>query len=98
MLSLKVCGESLRNVTHERAIQVLRQTPPVVKLVILREEAELLHDGNVYDTITVDLVKKPGRGLGFSIVGRSSGIFVSDVVRDCFLNSFSSTFLRCRSS
>ena len=79
--NLKVCGQSLRNVTHEMAIQTLRQTPPVIKLVILREETDVLSDAKVFDTVVVNLVKKPGQGLGFSIIGRSSGVFISEVVR-----------------
>jgi len=78
---VQVCGESLRNVTHEMAIQILRQTPPVIKLVILREESDVLGDSNAFDTVVVNLVKKVGQGLGFSIVGRSSGVFISEVVR-----------------
>jgi multiple PDZ domain protein len=75
-----VCGESLRHTSHERAIQILRQTPSVVKLVVLRE-VEVLGDSDMYDTISVDLVKKRNAGLGFSIVNRPSGIFISDLVR-----------------
>lgn len=77
----KVNGEDLRNVTHERAIQVLRQTPPVVQMVVFRDGSPL-KDEDLYDTLTVEMVKKPGRGLGFSIVGKQSGsgVFIADFV------------------
>lgn len=74
-------GEDLRNVTHDRAIQILRQTPSVVRMVVFRD-GSLLKDEDLYDTLTVEMVKKPGRGLGFSIVGRQhdSGVFIADLV------------------
>ena len=74
--------EDLRYVTHERALQVLRQTPSgVVRMRVYRDES-LLDDDQMYDVITVELVKKPNKGLGVSIVGRrhASGVFVSDIV------------------
>ena len=72
--------------THENAIRALRQTPPVIRLVVLRDEPT--SDDDIYDTITADLVKKPGHGLGFSIVTHQNGIFISGIV--CF-----SFFLLC---
>lgn len=74
-------GEDLRDATHERAIQVLRETPSTVCMLVFRDES-VLRDEDIYDVFTVDLMKKPGRGLGISIVGRrnDTGIFISDVV------------------
>lgn len=39
------------------------------------------------DVIEVELMKKPGKGLGLSIVGRKNGngIFISDIVRNISL-------------
>jgi len=85
-----VCGESLEDVTHENAIRALRQTPPIIRLVVLRDEPAA-DDDNLYDTVTAELVKKPGHGLGFSIVSHQNGIFISDIVR-CFLRSFNFNF------
>lgn len=36
----------------------------------------------MYEMLTVELNKKPGKGLGLSIVGRrgNNGIFISDLV------------------
>jgi len=65
-------------VTHENAIRTLRQTPPVIRLIVLRDEPG--SDDNAYDVVTADLVKKPGHGLGFSIVTHQNGIFISDIV------------------
>ena len=66
--------------THENAIRTLRQTPPIISLVVLRDEPS--NDDDVYDIVTADLVKKPGQGLGFSIVTHQNGVFISDIV--CF--------------
>ena len=74
-------GEDLRDATHERAIQVLRETPSTVCMLVFRDES-VLQDEDIYDVFAVDLMKKPGRGLGISIVGRrnDTGIFISDIV------------------
>ena len=79
---MKVNNEDLREASHERAIQVLRQTPADVDMIVLRDEAQL-KDEDIYDIITVELSKKPGKGLGLSIVGRKNdvGVFISDIVR-----------------
>jgi len=76
-----VNGEDLRDATHERAIQVLRETPSTVCMLVFRDES-VLQDEDIYDVFAVDLMKKPGRGLGISIVGRrnDTGIFISDIV------------------
>ena len=74
-------GEDLREATHDRAIQVLRQTPAVVRMVVLRDETQLKEE-ELYDTFSVELMKKPGKGLGLSIVGKrnGAGVFISDIV------------------
>lgn len=78
---LQVDGRDLRHVTHERAIQALRQTPSVVQMIVFRD-GSFLKDEDLYDTLVVEMVKKPGRGLGFSIVGKQSdsGVFIADFV------------------
>ena len=78
----QVNGVDLRNATHDRAINVLRQTPNVVKMIVFRDES-LLKDEDLYEVFTVELLKKPGKGLGLTIVGRKKdpGIFISDIVR-----------------
>jgi len=38
----------------------------------------------MYDLVTADLVRKPGQGLGFSIVTHQNGVFISDIV--CFFH------------
>lgn len=79
---LEVNYENLRDASHDRAIAVLRQTPAKVKMVVYREEGQAREEDN-YDVIEVELIKKPGKGLGLSIVGRKNGpgVFVSDVVK-----------------
>lgn len=78
---LDVNGEDLRDAPHERAIAALRQTPPVIKMTVFRENVEMEEEN--MDVIEIDLLKKSGRGLGLSIVGRKngSGVFVSEVVK-----------------
>ncbi|XP_060265443.1 multiple PDZ domain protein isoform X5 [Ovis aries] len=79
---LEVNGIDLRKATHDEAINVLRQTPQRVLLTLYRDEAPYREE-DVYDTLTVELQKKPGKGLGLSIVGKrnDTGVFVSDVVK-----------------
>ncbi|XP_027867625.1 inaD-like protein isoform X2 [Xiphophorus couchianus] len=79
---LEVNGVDLRGASHEEAIAALRQTPAKVRLTVLRDEARFRDEENL-DRFRVELQKKSGRGLGFSIVGKrsGSGVFISEVVR-----------------
>jgi len=80
---LDVNGESFRSVTHTRALTVLRQTPAKVKMTVFRDESCTKEDDIMLDLIDVELMKKSGRGLGLSIVGRRNGpgVYISDVVK-----------------
>lgn len=61
-----------------------------VTMVVLRDESCVPGENgtvsadtpNIIDTFDVELTKKPGKGMGLSIVGRKSGsgIFISDIV------------------
>lgn len=79
---LEVNGEDLRNAPHELAIKALRQTPPIIKMKIFRERNDINHNEN-YEIFEVKLVKKPGKGLGLSIVGKKdgSGIYISEIMK-----------------
>lgn len=79
---LEVNYVDLREATHDMAITALRQTPAVVRLVVLRDESQF-KDEEAFEYLTLDLNKVPGQGLGLSIVGRrnDTGVFVSDVVK-----------------
>jgi InaD-like protein len=59
---LEVNSIDLRSATHEEAIQALRQSANVVRLVILR--GEIVNEEAKFDIITVDFTKKAGKGLG----------------------------------
>lgn len=74
-------NEDLREATHDRAIQILRQTPSTVGILVYRDEQQAREE-DLYNVFTVDLVKRPGKGLGLSIVGKKNdvGIFISDIV------------------
>uniref|UniRef100_A0A3Q2R199 PDZ domain-containing protein n=1 Tax=Fundulus heteroclitus TaxID=8078 RepID=A0A3Q2R199_FUNHE len=63
---LEVNGVDLRGASHEEAIAALRQTPAKVRLTVLRDEAQYREEENL-DVFQVELQKKTGRGLGFSI-------------------------------
>ncbi|GAB6026518.1 hypothetical protein CHUAL_012941 [Chamberlinius hualienensis] len=78
---LEVNLENFRGVTHDLAIQMLRQTPSKVKLVVYREEHA--NEDDIYDVFELEITKKPGKGLGLSIVGRKNGtgVYISDVVK-----------------
>ncbi|XP_030578367.1 multiple PDZ domain protein [Archocentrus centrarchus] len=84
---LEVNGIDLRAASHDEAINVLRQTPQRVRLMVYRDEAQYKEE-DLWDSFTVELHKNPGHGLGLSIVGRRSrdqrndtGVFVSDIVK-----------------
>ncbi|KAH3696145.1 hypothetical protein DPMN_083608, partial [Dreissena polymorpha] len=79
---LEVNVENLREATHDYAIQVLRQTPPTVNMLVFRDDAHVKEE-DIYDIFTVELVKKPGKGLGLSIVGKRNdvGVYISDIVK-----------------
>uniref|UniRef100_UPI00398EB3DB multiple PDZ domain protein isoform X3 n=1 Tax=Pristiophorus japonicus TaxID=55135 RepID=UPI00398EB3DB len=79
---LEVNGIDLRVATHDEAINVLRQTPQKVRLTVYRDEGHYKEE-DMYDLLTVELQKKPGKGLGLSIVGKrnDTGVFVSDIVK-----------------
>ncbi|XP_063756952.1 multiple PDZ domain protein isoform X2 [Eleginops maclovinus] len=79
---LEVNGIDLRAASHDEAINVLRQTPQRVRLVVFRDEAQYKEE-DLWDSFSVELHKQPGQGLGLSIVGRrnDTGVFVSDIVK-----------------
>lgn len=83
---LQVNGEDMREATHDYAIQVLRQTPAVVKVTVFRDDNQVREE-DIYDIFSVELLKKPGRGLGLSIVGKRNdvGVYISDIVSDFFI-------------
>lgn len=62
-------GIDLRSATHDEAINVLRQTPQKVRLTVYRDEAQYKEE-DMYDVLSIELQKKPGKGLGLSIVGK----------------------------
>ncbi|CAG9536376.1 unnamed protein product [Cercopithifilaria johnstoni] len=83
---LEVNGVSLRGVSHEQAILLLRRTPAKVSLLVYRDvnlQLSLLDPTQIYNIFEVELTKKPSRGLGLSIVGRKNepGVYVSEVVK-----------------
>lgn len=96
---LKVDNTDLISVTHDQALNALRQTSDSVKLLIHRSfshnekflqtkiKNNLDYFDNYYhekfmDILTIDLNKKFGKGLGFSIIGHrgGTGIFISHIV------------------
>ncbi|KRX93911.1 InaD-like protein, partial [Trichinella pseudospiralis] len=83
---LEVNGRSIRDAAHDVAINLLRQTPSKVRLLVHRDpmmKINLLDPTNIYDIFEVELNKKPGKGLGLSIVGRKHepGIFIAEVMK-----------------
>lgn len=53
-------------------------------MLVYREEGTTKEE-ELYETIEVEMAKRPGKGLGLSIVGRKHGpgVFISDVVSSC---------------
>uniref|UniRef100_A0AC35U5R2 Glutamate receptor-interacting protein 1 n=1 Tax=Rhabditophanes sp. KR3021 TaxID=114890 RepID=A0AC35U5R2_9BILA len=82
---LEVNDISLRGISHDHAISLLRRTPSKVRLLIYRDvnlQSSLLDPTQIYNIFDVDIAKKHGRGLGISIVGRKNepGVYISEVV------------------
>lgn len=65
----QVNGTDLREASHDEAINVLRQTPPRVRLLVFRDEAQYKEE-ELWDSFSLELHRRPGQGLGLSIVGR----------------------------
>lgn len=80
---LEVNGEDVTSSTHAESLQTLRRsTATSLRLLIVREERSFTDD--MYDTFTIELMKKSGKGLGLSIVSKNDGtggIIISDVVK-----------------
>lgn len=81
LIFLQVNYEDLKDATHDYAIQVLRQTPSTVQIKVFRDDSQVKEE-DIYDIFSVELTKKPGRGLGLSIVGKRNdvGVYISDIV------------------
>ena len=81
-MHFQVNNENLREATHDYAIQVLRQTPATVQMLVFRDDSHVKEE-DIYDVFTVELIKKPGKGLGLSIVGKRNdvGVYISDIVK-----------------
>nr|CAD2170224.1 unnamed protein product [Meloidogyne enterolobii] len=82
----EVNNTSLRNSTHEQAILLLRRTPAKVRLLVYRDQnlqMSLLDPTQIYNIIDIEILKKAGKGLGISIVGRKNepGVYVSEIVK-----------------
>lgn len=65
---------------------MLRRTTSKVRLLIYRDanlQSSLLDPTQIYNILNVELTKKPGRGLGISIVGRKNepGVYISEIVK-----------------
>uniref|UniRef100_A0A1I8ICC3 PDZ/DHR/GLGF domain protein n=1 Tax=Macrostomum lignano TaxID=282301 RepID=A0A1I8ICC3_9PLAT len=79
---LSVDDRDLSNVTHEEAKNIILQAGPRVKLRVWRDDKEITED-DLYDKLRIELTRKQGMGLGFSIVARSNdeGVLVSDIIK-----------------
>ncbi|KAL5021229.1 hypothetical protein ScPMuIL_000384 [Solemya velum] len=79
---LEVNSMDLREATHDHALQVLRQTPSTVQLLLFRDDNQVREE-DIYDIFMVELLKKPGKGLGLTIVGKRNdvGVYISDIMK-----------------
>jgi len=78
----QVNGEDLRNATHSCAVHALRHAATdALNLLVLRADMSW-NEQELHDTLTVELVKRPSKGLGLSIVSRrhNTGIVIADIV------------------
>lgn len=75
------------NATYSRALHALRHSvTDSLNLLVLRADT-LWNEQELHDVLTVELVKKPTKGLGLSIASRrhNTGIVIADIVRSAFL-------------
>ena len=88
---VSVDGKAFKECTHKEALQSLRFTKDRVKIIIDRRQNQT----DLYQDIEVELTKKPGKGLGLSVVGRrdGNGVFISDMVHK--FHNFSTTQILC---
>jgi len=84
---LSINNIDLRCVPHDEALNIMRrQTSDMVSMLVLRNfeafNANLIAHEDKLDLIIVDLNKKFGKGLGFSIIGRrdGAGVFISHII------------------
>jgi len=77
---LEVNSINLRSATHDETIQALRQSTHLIRLVVYRGDIE--NEDEKFDIISVELTKRAGKGLGFSIIGRrhGCGVFISHII------------------
>lgn len=59
-------------------------------MLVYREEGQT-HEEDAFEALDVELQKKPGKGLGLTIVGRKNGpgVFISEVVSIMLHNIYS---------
>ena len=79
--SVQVNNEDLSSATHVQAVQILRRPTAALRLVVLRDKSAFQED-ELYDSLAVELTKKPGKGLGLSIVSKrnGTGVLITDIV------------------
>ena len=69
---LEINSIDLRSATHEEAIQALRQTTSTARILVLRGKmfTEMSNEQDKFDIITIELVKKSGKGLGMKTINQ----------------------------
>ncbi|EEB18543.1 Inactivation-no-after-potential D protein, putative [Pediculus humanus corporis] len=79
---LEVNSEDVTKMPHSKVLTVMRQTQAKVKLLVYRDEN--ITKENLLQTIDVDLIKKPGKGLGLSVAAKKEGkqVFISEIVHN----------------
>ncbi|GJQ66577.1 inaD [Trypoxylus dichotomus] len=73
---LEVNGTPLKDVSYTTASQALRQTLPKMKLSIYRPEKI------DFQAVETEIIKKPGKGLGVSVIARKDGkgVYISEIL------------------
>ncbi|GIY59442.1 multiple PDZ domain protein [Caerostris darwini] len=80
---LEVNDHDVRHAAHQEAINYLRHSVPNVKIRIYRHKENAESESLSMAEFSVELYKKPGRGLGLTIVGKSNapGVYISEVIK-----------------
>lgn len=63
-------GIDLRQATHDETISVLRLTTQRISLCVFRHP-EAYREEDLWDVFSLELMPRPGEGLGFTTVGKT---------------------------
>lgn len=84
----QINGKDMRTAKYEDVVNLLRTPEANVKIRVYRDRPDIQENLELVES-TVEVTKKPGKGLGLNIVGlnNSKGVVISEIVSIYFLNN-----------